>query len=222
MDIAMIDFKQARFNMVEQQVRPWNVLDFGVLDVLNSVPREDFVPQAYKNLAYSDIGIPIGHGEEMLHPKYQGRILQLLMIKPGEIVLEVGTGTGYLTALLSKMADHVYSVDVEPDFLKTAAANLAKQNITNVTLEEGDGSRGWSEHGPYDAIAVSGSMAEAYDELKANLKTGGRLFVVIGEGPTMEAMLYTRTGENSWEEEAIFETDIPPLHNAVKPQKFDF
>jgi len=218
----MIDFKQARFNMVEQQVRPWNVLDFGVLDILNEVPREDFVPQAYRNLAYSDIAIPIGHGEEMLHPKYQGRILQALMVKPGETVLEVGTGTGYLTALLAKMAEHVYSVDVEPDFLKTAAANLSKQNITNVTLEEGDGSRGWPEHGPYDAIAVTGSMDKAYDELKASLKIGGRLFVVIGEGPTMEAMLYTRTGESSWDEIALFETDIARLHNATKPQEFEF
>jgi protein-L-isoaspartate(D-aspartate) O-methyltransferase len=222
MEMVNIDYKQARFNMVEQQVRPWNVLDFTVLDILNQVPREDFVPEAYRNLAYSDIAIPIGHDEEMLHPKYQGRILQELQIKPTDIALEVGTGTGYLTALMAKMAEHVYSVDIEPDFLKTAALNLSKQNIINVTLEEGDASRGWTDHGPYDVIAVTGSIDEVYDELKANLKVGGRLFAIVGESPTMEAMLYTRTGENTWEEVAIFETDIARLQNATKPQEFEF
>lgn len=222
MQMANIDFKQARFNMIEQQIRPWNVLDMRILEILDTVPREDFVPEAYRNLAYSDMGIPIGHDEEMLHPKYQAHALQAMALKPGDIALEIGTGTGYLAALMAKTAEQVYSIDIEPDFLKIAAANLSKQNITNVTLEEGDGINGWNDHGPYDAIAVTGSVSKLSEGLKQSLKVGGRMFVVIGEAPTMQAKLIVRTGDNSWDEQVLFETDIKALHGAAKAPEFEF
>ena len=222
MDMASIDFNKARFNMIEQQVRPWNVLDLNILDILDSVPREDFVPDAYRNMAYSDMAIPIGHGEEMLHPKYQAHILQALALKPTDTALEIGSGTGYLTALMAKMAAHVYSIDIEPDFIKTASANLGKHNVTNVTLEEGDALSGWSDHAPYDAIAVTGSVAEISQDLKNNLKIGGRLFAIVGDSPTMNATLIVRSGENSWDEQILFETDVKALHGGAKPPTFEF
>lgn len=222
MDMANIDFKQARFNMIEQQIRPWNVLDMEILEVLDMVPREDFVPAAYRNMAYTDMAIPIGHNEDMLHPKYQGHILQALALKPTDIALEIGVGTGYLAALMAKMAEHVYSIDVEPDFVKTAGANLSKQNITNVTVEEADGINGWNEHGPYDAIAVTGAVNSISEGLKNCLKVGGRLFVITGDAPAMNALLITRTGENSWDEKVLFETDVKALHGGEKPPEFEF
>ncbi|MDH5544459.1 MAG: protein-L-isoaspartate O-methyltransferase [Gammaproteobacteria bacterium] len=220
--MAKIDFDQARFNMVEQQIRTWNVLDMEVLEVLKSVPREGYVPDTYRDLAYTDMSIPIGHGEEMLHPKYQAHILHALKPQAGDSVLQVGVGTGYVCALLAKMADRVYGVDVEPDFLKIASQNLAKQNVTNVILEEGDASCGWSEHGPYDAIALTGAVEEINDAIKQELKIGGRLFAFVGNAPTMQAVLVTRTGDHSWEEKCLFESEIPSLHHDRRPPEFDF
>ena len=223
MEMVEFDHSNARFNMVEQQIRTWDVRDADVLEVLHRIPREEFVPEAYKNLAYSDFAIPVGHGEEMLHPKFQAHALQALQLKAGSTVLEVGTGTGYLTALLAQFAEHVYSIDIHPDLLRVASANLGKLNITNVTLEEGDASRGWPDHGPYDAIAVTGSVPEIYDELKRNMKIGGYMFVIVGESPSMEAVILKRVGENEWsKEKSLFETDVKPLENTGVEPEFEF
>jgi len=220
--MAEHDFAQARFNMVEQQIRPWDVLDPQVLDLLAAIPREEFVPAKYRNLAYMDIGIPLPQGQEMLHPKIEGRALQALLVKPTDVVLEIGTGSGYLTALLAKMASHVYSVEIHPELMREAARKLKAHGITNATLEEGDGSQGWPDHGPYDVIAITGSVNTVSDKFKTSLKIGGRLFAVVGEGPAMEAQLITRTGQDQWLVKSLFETELPVLTNASKPPKFDF
>lgn len=222
MHMVASNTEQARFNMIEQQIRTWEVLDTRVLDLLHQVPREEFVPAAYRNVAYSDIAIPIAHGQEILHPKYQAHILQALNLQETDTVLEIGTGTGYLTALLAKACDRVYSVEIYPDLLTAAGRNIRKLDIENVTLEEGDGSQGWNDHAPYDAIAITGALHEIPEGLKKNLKIGGRLFAIVGESPAMEARLLTRTGENSWSEESLFETDLAYLVNAEKAQKFEF
>lgn len=220
----MIDFNfdQARFNMVEQQIRTWDVLDAAVLDLLRNTPREKFVPAKYKNLAYSDIAIPLAHGESMMHPKYEARLLQALKITSDDEVLEIGTGTGYVTALLAQQAKHVYSVDIYPDFIRGAMHHLRAIRVQGVTLEEGDASKGWKDHSPYDAIAVTGSVPEIPKELKESLKVGGRMFIVVGESPAMTAYLITRTAQNEWKEQSLFETELKPLINATKPPRFIF
>lgn len=212
-----MNLEQARFNMVEQQVRPWEVLDQRVLDRLAAVPREDFVPPAFRNLAYADIQIPIGQGQVMLPPKIEGRLLQALELKEQDSVLEIGTGTGYLTAVMAGLAGHVTSVDIFPELQR-----LAEWQLKNVSLQVGDASRGWSQGGPFDAIAVTGSLPSEPHAFLEALKLGGRLFVVLGQAPVMEAVLITRVGEKEWSREGLFETVIPPLlHSEPKP-KFIF
>jgi protein-L-isoaspartate(D-aspartate) O-methyltransferase len=218
----MTNVELARFNMVEQQVRPWDVLDSQVLDLMEAMPREAFVPDAYKNVAYADIDIPIGHDEVMLAPKYVGRMLQALNIHEGDVALEVGCGTGYVTALLGQVCREVYSVDIHQDFVDTAAANLKAQGIENVTLETGDAAQGWDAHRPYDVIFISGSTPELPESFQKSLNRGGRMVAIIGDGPVMEATLITRTGSNEWRKEMLFETEIKPLVNAAKPQRFVF
>lgn len=217
-----MNFEQARFNMVEQQVRPWNVLDPDVLTVMSDVPRENFVPAQYRNTAYTDYAVPLAHHQEMLKPVVVGRLLQALNIQPDEIVLEVGTGSGYVTACLSKLASYVYSVDINPDFLPMAQKNLTSLEIDNVTLETGDASKGWAERPEYDVIAITGSMPEVPESYKNSLVIGGRLFVVSGTSPSMQAKLITRVAENDWSEENVFETDLPALTNAEKEPEFSF
>lgn len=218
----MTNVELARFNMVEQQVRPWDVLDPQVLDLLESTPREAFVPTGYENLAYADADIPIGHGETMLAPKYVGRMLQALGIHEGDIALEVGCGTGYVTAMLSKVCRQVYSVDIHQDFVDATADNLKKQGIENVTLETGNAAQGWDAHRPYDVIFISGSMPELPENFQKSLNRGGRLVAFVGDDPVMEAVLITRSGENEWRTETLFETTIKPLDKAEKPQRFVF
>ena len=218
----MTNVELARFNMVEQQVRPWDVLDPQVLDLLETTPREAFVPTGYQNLAYADTDIPIGHGETMLAPKYVGRMLQALGMHEGDIALEVGCGTGYVTALLSKVCRQVYSVDIHQDFVDTTADNLKKQGIKNVTLETGDAAQGWDAHKPYDVIFISGSMPALPENFQKSLNRGGRLVAFVGDSPVMEAILVTRSGENEWRTETLFETAIKPLDKAQKPQRFVF
>ncbi len=212
----------ARHNMIEQQIRPWDVLDQRVLELIESLPREEFVPAAYLSLAYADLNIPLEHGEVMMAPKLEARMLQALAIQPGETALEIGTGSGYVTALLARSAKHVYTVDIHAGFVQQAQQKLAAHGMHNVTLDVGDASGGWEQHGPYDLIAVTGSLPVLPDSLRRGLKTGGRLFVISGDAPVMTAFLITRVGEDSWSQQALFETVLPPLVNAPQPARFVF
>ncbi len=218
----MTNVAQARFNMVEQQVRPWNVLDTQVLDLMQAMPREVFVPNDYQTVAYADIDIPIAHGEVMLAPKYVGRMLQALNIRECDTALEVGCGTGYVTALLSKACRQVFSVDIHQYFVDTTAANLKTQGIDNASLETGDAAQGWNAHAPYDIIFISGSSPILPETFQKSLNRGGRLVAIIGDGPVMQATLITRSAVDEWREERLFETEIKPLLNAAKPNRFVF
>lgn len=217
-----MELKTARFNMIEQQIRPWDVLDQGVLDLIAELPREDFVPEAYRTLAYADTAIPLGHGQVMMHPKIEARLLQALDLDATDTVLEVGTGSGYLTALLAHATHHVCSVDVFPQFKAQAAEKLAVHGIDNVTLEVGDAARGWPRHGLYDVIAVTGSLPELPASFLQSLNRGGRLFAVVGTAPIMEAVLIRRVGDSEWSRESLFETELPPLLNAPVSARFVF
>ena len=217
-----MNIERARFNMIEQQIRPWDVLDSRVLALLQEVPRERFVPNAECELAFADMDIPIGHGQSMMAPKVEARALQALGIKSSDRVLEVGTGSGYLTALLAKLAQHVYSVDLHASFIDQAKTKLADFGIRNVTLEVGDAAQGWSKHAPYDGIVLTGSCPLLPDIFCQQLALNGRLFVVVGQAPAMEALLITRTGDQAWTRESLFETVLPPLLNVTVPRKFIF
>ena len=221
-----MDLEQTRFNMVEQQIRPWDVLDQKVLNLLFELRREEFVPAVYRSLAFVDMEIPLGYGEVMLAPKMEARILQELQIKKTDRILEVGSGSGYLTALLAKQGEHVYSVEIVPELKAMAEKNLQAHGISNVTLEQGDAARGWPDHGPYDVIVLTGSTPVLPQAFQNSLKTGGRLFAVVGDAPVMEAVLI---GCVTQEKEAgvyntvsLFETCIPPLKNAPQPERFVF
>ncbi|MBI1422085.1 MAG: methyltransferase domain-containing protein [Gammaproteobacteria bacterium] len=218
--MSELNLQQARHNMVQQQIRPWDVLDSRVLGLLEEMPREDFVPDAYRKLAYTDIDIPLGHGEVMMPPRLEARMLQALNVQPQETALEIGTGSGYVTALLAKLARHVYSVEVHPEFTAAAAPKLAAYGILNVTLETGDASRGWSNYGQMDVIAITGSFPSLPEVFEHTLKPGGRLFVVVGDAPAMEAMLITRLSADEFRREKLFETVLPPLRNAPQPDRF--
>jgi protein-L-isoaspartate(D-aspartate) O-methyltransferase len=217
-----MDVERARFNMIEQQIRTWEVLDQRVLDLLSKLRREDFVPEPYRALAFADMEIPIGHGESMLQPKQEARMLQELTLKQDDQVLEVGTGSAYMTALLASFAAHVYSVDIQPEFTRNAAAKLARNGISNVTLETGDAALGWNKQGPYDAILITGSLPILPETFKASLKPGGRLLAVIGEPPVMEAQLITNMADGAYNAVSLFETCIAPLKNARQPERFVF
>ena len=217
-----MDFEQARFNMVEQQIRPWDVLDQRVLDLLLRVRREDYVPQQYRALAFADMEIPLGHGERMLAPRMEARMLQELALRPSDKVLEVGTGSGYMTALLASLAGHVYSVEIIPEFTQAAVTRLSAHGITNVTLETGDAARGWDRHAPYDAIVLTGSVPVLADAFPKSLQPGGRLIAVVGEPPVMEARLITCAAAGAYCTTGLFETCIAALKNAPQPGKFVF
>lgn len=219
-----MDMEQARFNMVEQQIRTWEVLDQDVLDLLHQVRREDFVPEAYRTLAFSDLEIPLGHGEIMLSPKFEAKIMQEVAVKPGDRVLEVGTGSGYLTALLASMAapGQVCSVEIIPEFSARAELLLKQHGIANVALEIGDAARGWPKGGPYDVIVLTGSVPVLPQAFAASLKVGGRLFAVVGEAPVMEARLVRCIAEGVFHTDTLFETGVPSLKNAMEPQRFVF
>jgi protein-L-isoaspartate(D-aspartate) O-methyltransferase len=216
------NLEQARFNMIEQQIRPWEVLDPKVLDVLAQTPREEFVPEAYRPMAFVDMEIPLGEGEFMMAPKVEGRMLQALDVQPSDVVLEVGTGSGYVTACLAKLGAHVYSVERNEAFKLAAQKRLAELGITNVTQRTGDASHGWTQQPRYDVIAVTGSMPEYHDGFEKSLALGGRLFVIVGEAPVMEAMLIRRVGEDSYARTKLFETCLPPLAGLEKKPEFVF
>lgn len=217
-----MNIEQARFNMVEQQIRPWEVLDQGVLDLLSRVRREEFVPEAYRAMAFADLEIPLGHGEFMLTPKLEGRILQVVEPKKTDRVLEVGTGSGYLTALLAHAAHLVCSVDIVPEFSEQAAHKLKAQGIGNVMLEVGDAARGWPRSEPFDVIVLTGSVPVLPNAFQENLALGGRLLAVVGDAPVMRAKLITRVAQKAFHVVELFETCIPPLRNAQKPSAFVF
>ena len=219
--MTAFDFELARHNMIEQQIRTWEVLDQRVLDTLTQTPREDFVPERYRNLAFGDIAIPLGHGEVMMKPAVEGRLLQALALQPTDPVLEVGTGSGYLTACLARLAASVTSIDILPDFTEAARHKLKAHGFSNVMLHIGDASRGWGEH-RYSAIAVTGSVASVDDVWRRSLSLGGRLFIVVGQSPVMEALLITRVGEREWTQESLFDLELPPLRGAAPVKTFSF
>ena len=214
-----IDF--ARQQMIDQQVRAWTVLDPAVLDVLSTVPREAFVPKAYTSLAFADMEIPLGHGEYMMTPTVEGRVLQALDLGENDHVLEIGTGSGFLTACLATLAARVTSVDIHDDFVRAAAAKFADAGIDNVELRTLDATRELPG-GRFDAIAVTGSIETFDTRFVDALRPGGRLFVVVGADPVMEARLVHRTGETDWKSEALFETSLGPLVHGRLPPQFEF
>jgi protein-L-isoaspartate(D-aspartate) O-methyltransferase len=222
--MSAVNAEQARFNMIEQQIRPWEVLDQRVLRLFEEVPREAFVPEAYRNLAFADIEIPLGQGETMMSPKVEGRMLQALAVHSGDRVLEVGTGSGFVTACLARLADEVTSIEIDETLAEQARARLGEQGADNVVLRSGDALAMGEETNTYDAIAVTGSLPleEQAEVFKRSLTLGGRLFLVLGEAPVMQAVLITRVGQDQYTLESLFETELPALRNARRPERFSF
>jgi len=220
--MTSMNIDQARFNMIEQQVRPWDVLDHNVLKVMTEIPRESFVPSQYADLAFSDVEIPLGHGQVILQPRLEGRIMQSLDIKSDDRILEIGTGCGYMTACLSRLGDSIVTVDSIEEFSIQAKKNIAAQNISNVSFRVGDAAQGWDQDGPFDVIAITGSMPKLPKSLKSVLHKQGRLFVIEGIDPVMHAKLITRTTKNDFQEEILFESSIPALQGTNKEEEFVF
>lgn len=222
--MTALNFEQARFNMVEQQIRTWHVLDKDILALFLRLPREDFVPAKYKEHAFTDMSIPLdpveGLPQVMMPPKLEAYMLQALKLTSNEKVLEIGTGTGYVTALLASMAGHVVTVDISSETQKNAAANLAKHHISNVSYETGDGSHGWDTKNTYDVIVLTGSLPVLPDQFQSQLNVGGRLFVIVGDAPAMDVLLITRSSEKEWSHEVLIETNLPALNNAIQPERF--
>ena len=207
--------------MIEQQIRPWKVLDQQVLDLMATLPREQFVPDAYKGLAFADISIPLGNDRFMLHPREEGRLLQAVKPQPNEKVLVINSNSGYVTALLASMADEVIAIDTNAELVTTASENLAALNINNVTVDCKDPFEA-NQTAPYDVIVILGSMQLLSESFKQLLKVGGRMFCIIGKEPTMEALLITRTNDNEWQEEGLFEACVPALENMPEAEQFHF
>lgn len=216
-----MDFELARFNMVEQQIRTWEVLDQEVLDLLFTVRREDFVPAAYRALAFADLELPLPGGERMWAPKVEARVLQTLKLGNGESVLEIGTGSGYFTALLASRAQEVTTVEINADLAAAAAARLARHGFSNVRRAVGDGAQGWGEES-YDAIVLTGSTPLLPQRFLAQLKPNGRVFAIVGDPPAMTARLVTWTAPGSRLTIDLFETVVAPLVNAAAPSRFKF
>ena len=218
-----MDIERARHNMVEQQIRPWEVLDPEVLGLFQRCPRDAYVPEEYRALAYADTRIPLGDGQAMMLPREEARLLQALQLGRRESVLEVGTGSGFLTALLAALCRHVTSIEISPARSERAAGVLAARGVHNVSLEVGDGRLGWPDGGAtYHAIALTGSVHELDPTLLTQLEVGGRLFAIVGDAPAMEARLVTRTSTGQWDTESLFETVVPHLVGAAPPRRFDF
>ncbi len=216
-----MDFEQARFNMVEQQIRTWEVLDQGILDLLFVVRREDFVPPAYRTLAFADLELPLPGGQRMWSPKVEARVLQALEVSLSESVLEIGTGSGYFTALLASQAAHVTTVEIDPALSSAAAARLLQHGYANVRCEVGDGARGFG-HEAYDVIVLTGSTPLLPERFLAQLKPNGRVFAIVGEAPVMTARLVAWTAPGARVTTDLFETVVAPLVNAATPSRFKF
>ena len=220
--MASTNIEQARFNMVEQQIRTWEVLDQGVLDLLYMVPREEFVPPALRTLAFMDMEIPIGEAECMLPPKMEARIVQELAVRKSDRVLEVGTGSGYLTALLAHRAAQVLSIEIKPQLAEFGRDNLSRHGMDNIVLETADASHGWQRNAPYDVIVLTGSTPVLPRTLLEQLAPGGRLFAIVGDAPVMVAHLFTCAQAGTCSGVALFDTVVKPLVNAETPSRFDF
>lgn len=215
-----MNFEKARFNMVEQQVRTWEVLDQRVLDLLGHIPRDEYVPDAMRRLAYADTNIPLGEEDAvMMAPVVEARMLQALGVQPEDSVLEIGTGSGFVTACLAHLGRHVHSFERLPELSRQAGERLDAHGVKNVTLQVGDGLRE-APAGPFDVIAVTGSMPVMDECFHEKLAEGGRLFMIVGEAPAMEALLVTRVRADEWSRDSLFETVIPPLAGARAPQRF--
>jgi protein-L-isoaspartate(D-aspartate) O-methyltransferase len=224
-----MNFEQARFNMIEQQIRPWEVLDAQVLTLLATVKREDFVPKAYQGLAFADLEIPLPpqrHPSQcMLSPKVEARLLQDLAVQKHEKVLEIGAGSGYMAALLAHRAQQVTSLEIEPELVRMASENLQKAGVHNARVLEQDAAQAMTRSelsGPFDVIVLSGSVAEVPEALKSQLKVGGRLIAIVGAEPVMSATLITRVSEQAWRTEQRWETVAPRLRNFPEPSAFRF
>jgi len=221
MAAVKMDMEQARFNMIEQQIRPWEVLDPEVLDILAMVRREVFVPEELKALAFADLELPIGNGQTMLSPKIEARVLQEAGVRSTDIVLEVGSGSGYMAALLASKAEYVHTVEIDPVLAETARRNLRQAGVSNVSVEIGDAALGWSGPSPYDVIVLSGSLPELPDAFLQQLKPGGRLMAFIGTAPVMQARLIIRSDDQAFNSINLFETVVPALITG-KRQRFVF
>lgn len=227
---APFDFDKARFNMIEQQIRPWEVLDAQVLSLLNEVKREQFVPAAYQGVALADLSIPLtaqgSEGPCMLNPKVEARALQELALQPGETVLEIGTGSGYMAALMARQGARVLSLEIDPALAKQARANLRQAGIDTVEVKEGDAAAhhfaACGTGAPFDAIVLSGSVAEVPSDLLELLKTGGRLFAIVGHEPMMRATVIRRVGTNTFHTEQPWDTVAPRLQHFPEPSRFRF
>ena len=217
-----MNLEQARFNMIEQQIRPWNVLDDGVLELLAVVKREDFLPLAHKALAFMDMEVPLGQGQVMLAPRVEARMLQDATVQKHEKVLEIGAGSGYMAALLAHRAQRVISLEINPELADMARANLQKAGIHNVEVRQFDGSKGVPPDGPFDVIVLSGSVAEVPQALLAQLKVGGRLVGIVGEEPTMRLNVVTRTSDAEFKTTTPWDTVAPRLLNFPEPSQFHF
>jgi protein-L-isoaspartate(D-aspartate) O-methyltransferase len=217
-----MNVEQARLNMIWQQIRAWEVLEPSVLNLLSVVRREAFVPAAYKALAFTDTELPLGQGQTMLEPKVEARILQELAVKPGEKALEIGAGSGYMTALLAAKAEYVVSVEIRPELADAARANLARAGIHNVSVETADGANGFPAHGPYDIIVISGGIPALPDAFLKQLRPGGRLFAIVGTAPVMQAQLVTCAAEGAYRVARLFETVAPMLENFAGASAFNF
>lgn len=217
-----MNFEQARLNMVENQVRPWEVLNGRVLDVISRVHREDFVDPAHRQIAFADLCLPLGHGEVMMKPVVEGRVLQALDLQPTDHVLEIGTGSGFLTACLAGLSAQVTSVDIHADFTAAAAQRLHAAGVTNVSLATAEAVTGWQPEGLFDALVITGAVFEIPPRWLGWLKPGGRVLAVRGQSPVQQAVLLTHEGAGRYREQALFETDLPYLTHAEPPQRFVF
>ncbi|MFC5430267.1 protein-L-isoaspartate O-methyltransferase [Paraburkholderia denitrificans] len=217
-----MNIEQARFNMIEQQIRPWDVLDLDVLNLLSIIKREQFVPAVYADIAFADLEIPLPNGQHMMAPRVEARILQELAVKKHENVLEIGTGSGYMAALLANRALQVLTVEIDPELAEFARANFAKNGVLNAEVKLGDGARGWAANAPYDVICVSGGLPVVPQELLEQLKVGGRLAAFVGTAPVMEAQIITRVDEKQYRIACVFETYVEALQNAIQPSRFKF
>ncbi len=221
--MTAINIEQAKFNMIEQQVRPWDVLDPKILETLDQISRDVYVSDEYKNLAYADTAIPLGNGQNMMHPIVEGRLLQALDLQRTDEVLEIGTGSGFVTACLAHLASHVDTLDIDESLTKTAAARFVEQGIFNISISTADAMQSDSlANKTYDAIAITGSVAEIPEPYKEALNIGGRMFVIAGEAPVMVAWLITRVDKDSWAQQYLFETSLESLINATSVKKFVF
>lgn len=217
-----IDVQKARFNMIEQQIRPWNVLDAAVLDLLGSIRRDAFVTDAHKALAFADIEIPLANGQCMLAPRVEARLLQEAAVKKNDSVLEIGTGSGFLTALLAHLAARVLSLELDPELVAFAKSNLQKAGISNADVRQGDGAQGAAAQGPFDVIVLGGSVADVPHPLLDQLKVGGRLVAIVGDEPIMRATIITRTSATDFRTTQPWDCNAPRLQNFAETSRFAF